>query len=92
MPFRVVNGVGQGLDGVVIVEWEGAVWGECWASHGNQWGICCVVVKPVTSHLMTGGFVFLNLWTLSGIHKLRRRGDLALRRSGALTSKLETMG
>jgi len=39
MPFGVVSGVGRGmgvLDGAVIVEGEGAVWGEFGASHCNQ--------------------------------------------------------
>ena len=44
MPFEVVSGVGQGmgvLDGVVIVEGEGAVLeGEFGASHCNQWDLC----------------------------------------------------
>jgi len=48
MPFRVVSGVGQGmgvglLDGLVVVEGEGAVsGGEFWASHCNQWELCCI--------------------------------------------------
>jgi len=46
MPFGMVSGVGRGigvLDGVVIVEEEGAVLGgEFEASQSNQWGICCV--------------------------------------------------
>jgi len=49
MPFDgTVSGGGRGmgvLDGVMIVEAEGAVFGgEFGASHCNQWGLCCVVV------------------------------------------------
>jgi len=43
LPFWVVSGIGLGmgvLDGVVIVEGEGAVLGEFGASHCNQWGLC----------------------------------------------------
>jgi len=48
MPFDVVSGVGRGmgiLDGVEIVEGEGHFRGNCGASHCNQWGLCCVVVR-----------------------------------------------
>jgi len=49
MPFGMVSRVGRGmgvLDGVVIVEGEGTVFGgEFRAFHCNQWGLCCVVVQ-----------------------------------------------
>ena len=48
MPFGVVSGVGRAtgaLDGVLIVEGEGAIFGgKSGASHCNRWGLRCVVV------------------------------------------------
>ena len=41
----MVIGVNQGmgvLDGVVIIEGEGALFG---VSHCDQWGLCCAVVR-----------------------------------------------
>ena len=63
MPFRVVNEVGREmgvLDGVVIVEGEVAVLGiKCGASHCNQSGLCCVVVRErrTLPKLLWGGLV-----------------------------------
>jgi len=49
MPFGVASGVGREmgvLDRVLIVEGKEAVLGgEYGASHCNQWGLCCVVVR-----------------------------------------------
>jgi len=49
VPFGVVNGVDRGmgvLDGVVIVEGEGAVFGgEFGTSRCNHWGLCCVFMR-----------------------------------------------
>ena len=48
MPFGMVSEVSRGmgvLDGVVIVEGKGLLGGEFGASHCNQWGLCCVVVR-----------------------------------------------
>jgi len=42
MLFGVVSVVGRGMgvvDGVVFVEWEGAVGDEFGASHCNQWAL-----------------------------------------------------
>jgi len=48
MPLEVVSWVGLWMD--VLNEGgyrprEGAVLGWIWASHCNQWGICCVVLR-----------------------------------------------
>jgi len=46
MLFGMVSWVGRGmgfLDGVVIVEGKWAFSGVHWASHCNQWGLCCIV-------------------------------------------------
>ena len=40
MPFGIMSGVSRMmgvLDGVVIVEGKGQLWGEFGASHCNQW-------------------------------------------------------
>ena len=49
MPFGVVSGVGRGtgvLDGGGDRRrGRGSFGGEFWASHCNQWGFCCIVVR-----------------------------------------------
>jgi len=43
MPFGVVSRIGRWigvLDGVAIVERDGAVWGKCGASHSNNGAPC----------------------------------------------------
>ena len=48
VPFGVMSGVGRGmgvLDGAAIVEGKEHFGGEFGASHCNQWGLCCVVVR-----------------------------------------------
>jgi len=50
---------------VVIVEGKGQLWGEFWASHCNQWGFCCVVVRErrALPKLLWGGFVSIVMST-----------------------------
>jgi len=48
MLFGMVSGVGRGmrvLDGWWSLKGKGQFWGEFGASHCNQWGHCCVVVR-----------------------------------------------
>jgi len=49
MPFRVVSGVGRAM-GVLDGGGDrrrvrGRFGVECGASHCNQWGICCIVMR-----------------------------------------------
>ena len=64
MPFRVVSGIGRGM-GVILVgsgycrRGRGSFWGEFGASHCNQWGLCCIVMRERRSlpKLLWGGLV-----------------------------------
>ena len=55
MLFGMVSGVGQGM-GVLVGDsycqrGRGSFGGEFGASHFNQWGLCCVVVRMSVQRL-----------------------------------------
>jgi len=62
MPFGMVSGVGRGfgvLNGGGNRRRKGEDWGEFGASHCNQWGLYCTVVRErrALPKLLWGGLV-----------------------------------
>jgi len=87
IPFGMVHEVGQEmgiLDGVVIVEGDGALLGfNFWMNHSNQWGLCNVAL-PILLWEVLAIIIIINcshhVKNISGIFiKITQNCDRAFR-------------